>query len=151
NYVLARIEQKTDKYADNLHRYTTLAALQIQMQKEYTRWLVLTSNPLTTEEEIESETMAVLSTQIAQIDNFISNSQIGTISFWRNTFNNEFSNRSTISFLRRIPENEIPFIEGVSNKVIWHGGRIPRTEVVNLIEPEYSGYYSYKMGSGTVE
>ena len=151
NYVLARIEQKTDKYADNLHRYTTLAALQIQMQKEYTRWLVLTSNPSTTEEEIESETMTVLSTQIAQVDNFISNSQIGTISFWRNTFNNEFSNRSTVSFLRRIPENEIPFIEGVSNKVIRHGGRVPRTEIVNLIEPEYSGYYSYKMGSGTVE
>lgn len=151
NYVLARIEQKQNKYVDNLHRYITLAALQIQMQKEYTRWLMITSDATLTEEAIEEETMAVLSTQISQIDNFISNSPIGTISFWKDSFDDEFSERTSIKFSRRVPENEIPFIEGVSNKVIRTGGRGGTTTIVNLIEPEHSGYFTYTMGAGTVE
>src|SRR5690606_26684431 len=111
--------------------------------KEYTRWLMLTSNPLITEIEIEDETIAVLTTQISQIDNFITNSPVGTIAFWQSTFQEEFSNRSTIDFISRIPEDEIPFIEGISNKLVRVGaGRNSRLEVVNLIDSRYSGYYS---------
>lgn len=145
NYVLERIEQKDDKYADNLHRYITLSGLQIQMQKEYTRWLVLDTNPSADEQHIDSETEAVLTPQVAYANSFLSISSAGTINFWKQAFKDEFS--AQIEFDGRIPSNGFPFIDGVTNRK--KSGKRPG-QTYDATDKSNSGFYTYRMGEGKV-
>lgn len=153
NTVKERIEIKQESVFDNLHLYMKVAALQIQMELEYTRFSYLDTNPEATEEEILAETERVMTAQLGQDLAFITGNQIGSLAAWEQSFDNSLRHaQETLVFHEHeSPEVCRPHIgsdpyfapdEGFYSTPdmcqYWH---------INVPE---RGYYSYRMNDTEV-
>ncbi|WP_421706043.1 hypothetical protein [Alloalcanivorax xenomutans] len=145
NYVLERMEIKTDKSLENLHSYMNIASIQMLMQREYTHWLYINEiNPNATEEEIQEETQKILKTQLDYVVTYITESAVGDIEYWRNDFRSQFPTYDTVTGYADSREYDAPMDEPN-----WRFF-ISRDSLYNTGWQGYAHYYSYPMGDGRI-
>ncbi|MCH8545027.1 MAG: hypothetical protein LAT61_15800 [Alcanivorax sp.] len=133
NYVLERIEVRPGNVHDGLHNYMSLVGVQVIMQREYTRWLYLNeTDPNAGEDVIDEETASVLGAQLSPVNNFLVNSEVGSVSAWKDLFHEEFYGA----------KDDIEYVGGVSAERInsFTG------QQYNPNLSDFSGRYTYPIG-----
>lgn len=133
NYVMERIEARPHNHFENLHHYMTVAALQIEMHKEYRHRLSRDITPWLTDDEIDDVIRNALSPQIDYVNNFLSYvSRTSNLSLWQQYFRDEF-NFSEAKFVKPLDPSD-PIFDHPDRTYI-----------------EGSGIYSYRMGEHDIE
>jgi len=121
--VKKRIEQRTDKVAENSHLYMLASTLHFEIQREYTRWLELDSNPSASNAQIQSEIDTVFGTVLRDNYDFFNNGSIGQLNTWQIGFEDSFSDSSAISYSRSGPttSTKVPvcvYLRGIKSCVL---------------------------------
>lgn len=90
---------------EDIHSYMLVASLQLSILRDIATWNAIASDPDIDDEEIDEEIRSTFSSVLHFVNLHISSSHVSTISYWREEFENEFSN---VRFLRLASQSDLP-------------------------------------------
>lgn len=138
-YVKERIATREDKAIENLHLYMLAASVQFEIEREYTRWLTLDTNPTASNEYIQSRIDDQFRYFLDGIFEYVNNDVIGEVATWRAAYEDSFSSPSDYQFSRTVQSGTVT------------GCTTVRGVKTCTTSPVYKHLYKYYMNNIPVE